>query len=194
MAWTAKFLVPFRQSFSQSRHLFNGKIRPLKTWVHIFEPKLQSRASKFEYMLNIQRKYVQDCCFSGSRHMRSIFGASVMLGAVYCWSHISHAMDGLDIFSDDNHLESFDASEVITRILLFLLSTKPSPSSIYLFIEKALHASKVEVQDYKLFCLAIVEIGDEKIRLIGILGGWWSLPSSLGLYFLAPEQSSSSSL
>lgn len=176
--------------------------------------------------------------------MRSIFGASVMLGAVYCWSHISHAMDGLDIFSDDNHLESFDASEgeddrhklwllmrklwlplffvftvlvnwdnpfaVITRILLFLLSTKPSPSSIYLFIEKlcygymrqkphfykckALHASKVEVQDYKLFCLAIVEIGDEKIRLIGILGGWWSLPSSLGLYFLAPEQSSSSSL
>ncbi|KAG4179364.1 hypothetical protein ERO13_A10G102700v2 [Gossypium hirsutum] len=136
MAWTAKFLVPFRQSFSQSRHLFNGKIRPLKTWVHIFEPKLQSRASKFEYMLNIQRKYVQDCCFSGSRHMRSIFGASVMLGAVYCWSHISHAMDGLDIFSDDNHLESFDASEVITRILLFLLSTKPSPSSIYLFIEK----------------------------------------------------------
>ncbi|KAK8332040.1 hypothetical protein V6Z12_A10G114200 [Gossypium hirsutum] len=181
MAWTAKFLVPFRQSFSQSRHLFNGKIRPLKTWVHIFEPKLQSRASKFEYMLNIQRKYVQDCCFSG-----------------------------LDIFSDDNHLESFDASEVITRILLFLLSTKPSPSSIYLFIEKlcygymrqkphfykckALHASKVEVQDYKLFCLAIVEIGDEKIRLIGILGGWWSLPSSLGLYFLAPEQSSSSSL
>ncbi|MBA0628208.1 hypothetical protein Godav_022973 [Gossypium davidsonii] len=228
--------------------------------------------------------------------MRSIFGASVMFGAVYCWSHISHAMDGLDIFADDNHLESFDASEgeddrhklwllmrklwlplffvftvlvnwdnpfaVITRILLFLLSTKPSPSSIYLFVEKlltlvsllqlchgymrqkphfykykpaeglipipiskcvghgrnkeseqckklklpcnnysacvffsqALHASKVEVQDYKLLCLAIVEIGDEKIRLIGILGGWWSLPSSLGLYFLAPEQSSSSSL
>ncbi|KAL1077440.1 hypothetical protein V6Z11_D10G095300 [Gossypium hirsutum] len=228
MAWTAKFLLPFRQSFSQSRNLFHGKIRPLKTWVHIFETKLQSRASKFEYMLSIQRKYVQDCCFSGSRHMRSIFDASVMFGAVYCWSHISHAMDGLDIFADDNHLESFDASEgeddrhklwllmrklwlplffiftvlvnwdnpfaVITRILLFLLSTKPSPSSIYLFVEKALHASKVEVQDYKLLCLAIVEIGDEKIRLIGILGGWWSLPSSLGLYFLAPEQSSSSSL
>ncbi|XP_040934914.1 uncharacterized protein [Gossypium hirsutum] len=134
MAWTAKFLVPFRQSFSQSRHLFNGKIRPLKTWVHIFEPKLQSRASKFEYMLNIQRKYVQDCCFSGSRHMRSIFGASVMLGAVYCWSHISHAMDGLDIFSDDNHLESFDASEGEDD--RHKLCTKPSPSSIYLFIEK----------------------------------------------------------
>ncbi|PPD74248.1 hypothetical protein GOBAR_DD28833 [Gossypium barbadense] len=62
------------------------------------------------------------------------------------------------------------------------------------YIDKVLHASKVEVQDYKLLCLAIVEIGDEKIRLIGILGGWWSLPSSLGLYFLAPEQSSSSSL
>nr|KJB70902.1 hypothetical protein B456_011G095100 [Gossypium raimondii] len=208
MAWTAKFLLPFRQSFSQSRNLFHGKIRPLKTWVHIFETKLQSRASKFEYMLSIQRKYVQDCCFSGNRHMRSIFGASVMFGAVYCWSHISHAMDGLDIFADDNHLESFDASEGEDD--RHKLCTKPSPSSIYLFVEKlchgymrqkphfykykALHASKVEVQDYKLLCLAIVEIGDEKIRLIGILGGWWSLPSSLGLYFLAPEQSSSSSL
>ncbi|XVF58024.1 hypothetical protein PTKIN_Ptkin07bG0029100 [Pterospermum kingtungense] len=96
---------------------------------------------------------------------------------------------------------------VAIRILLFLLSTKPSPSSVYLFVErlcqgymhqkphlyifKSLHASKVEVQDYKLLCLARVEIGDEKLRLIGILGGWWSLPSSLGVYFLAQEQCSS---
>ncbi|XP_039026005.1 uncharacterized protein LOC120159481 [Hibiscus syriacus] len=176
--------------------------------------------------------------------MRSIFGASVLFGAVYCWPRFSYALDGLDIFADDNHLETFDASEgkddrhklwllmrklwlplffiftvlmnwdspfaVTTRILLFILSTKPSPSSIYLFVEKlrrglvrqkpffyrfkSLHASKVEVQDYKLLCLATVEIGDQKLQLIGILGGWWSLPSSLGLYFLPPGQFSSTSL
>ncbi|XP_039045814.1 uncharacterized protein LOC120185746 [Hibiscus syriacus] len=242
-AWTAKFLLPIRHSLSQSQKLFHGKIGPLKTWVHSFEPKLQNRASKFEYKINIQREYVQGCCLSGSRSMRSIFGVSVLFGAVYCWPRFSYAMDGLDIFADYNHLESFDASEgeddrqtlvvdeelwlplffiftvlmnwdspfaVSTRILLFLLSTKPSPSSIYLFVEKlrhehmrqkpffyrfkSLHASKVEVQDYKLLCLATIEIGDQKLWLIGILGGWWSLPSSLGLYFLAPEQSSSTSL
>ncbi|MFQ6641213.1 hypothetical protein Gotur_016058, partial [Gossypium turneri] len=50
-------------SFSEQRRLsgetciaVHGKIRPLKTWVHIFEPKLQSRASKFEYMLNKQKE------------------------------------------------------------------------------------------------------------------------------------------
>ncbi|XP_022750565.1 uncharacterized protein LOC111299571 isoform X2 [Durio zibethinus] len=243
MAWTAKFLLPIRQSFSQSRQLFHGIIGPLKTWVQSIEPKLQKRASKFEYKLNIQRKYVQDFCLSGSRNVRSIFGVPVVVGAVYCWPRFTHAMDGLDIFVDDYNLESLDASEevddrhklwllmrklwlpvfflftvlvnwdnpfaVATRILVFLLSTKPSPSSIYLFVERlrhgymrqnphfyrfnSLHASKVEVQDYKLLCLAKVEIGDQKLRLIGILGSWWSLPSSLGIYFLAQEQHSSSS-
>ncbi|OMO69388.1 hypothetical protein COLO4_29084 [Corchorus olitorius] len=99
---------------------------------------------------------------------------------------------------------------VAIRILLFLFSTKPSPSSIYLFIQrfwhrymrqkphfyrfKSVYASKVDVQDYKLFCLARVEIGDQKLRLIGILGGWWTLPSSLGIYFILQEQCSGTSL
>ncbi|XWS30383.1 hypothetical protein CRYUN_Cryun24cG0112700 [Craigia yunnanensis] len=229
MAWTAKFLLPIRQSFSQSRQLFHGKIGPLRRWAESIEPKLQNRASNFDYKLNIQRKYVGDFCFLGSRNTKSIFGVSVVFGAVYCWPRFTYAMDGLDIYVDDYHIESFDASEgeddqhklwmlmrklwlpvlfvftvlvnwdnpfaVATRILLFLLITKPSPSSIYLFVErlcpgymcqkphlyrfKSLHASKVEleVQDYKLICLARVEIGDRKLHLIGILGSWWSLPS-----------------
>ncbi|XP_039066612.1 uncharacterized protein LOC120212332 [Hibiscus syriacus] len=110
-AWTAKFLLPIRHSFSQSKKLFHGKIGPLKTWVHSFEPKLQNRASKFEHKINIQREYVQGCCLSGSRNLRSIFGVSALLGAVYSLPRFSYAMDGLDIFANDNHLESFDASE-----------------------------------------------------------------------------------
>lgn len=77
------------------------------------------------------------------------------------------------------------------RVALFLMSTKPSHSSIYLFIEKfrrqSLHqnprlyrlkyfyARKVEVDDYTLLCLARVEFRDRKVTLIGIFGGWWIL-------------------
>ncbi|XVF16369.1 hypothetical protein REPUB_Repub10bG0025400 [Reevesia pubescens] len=170
MALTAKFLLPIRQSFSQSRQLFQGKIGHLETWAENIELKLQKKASKFEYKLNIQRKYVQGFCFSGSRNTKAVFGVSVVFGAVYCWPRFTYAMDGLDIFVDDYHNESSDASEgeddrhklwilmrklwlpvffvftvlvnwdnpftVATRILLFLLSTKPSPSSIYLFVER----------------------------------------------------------
>ncbi|KAK9271703.1 hypothetical protein L1049_002066 [Liquidambar formosana] len=80
------------------------------------------------------------------------------------------------------------------KVILFLLSTKPSPFSVYLFIEqlrhqsmlqephlyklKSLFANKVEVNDYKLLCLATVELRDQKFTLVGILGGWWPLPSS----------------
>ncbi|XVE67887.1 hypothetical protein DITRI_Ditri09bG0023900 [Diplodiscus trichospermus] len=170
MAWAAKFLLPIRRSFSQSRQLFNGKIGPLRRWAESVEPKIQNRVSKFEYMQNIQGKYVRDFCLSGSRNTRSIFGVSVVFGAVYYWPRFTYAMDGLDIYVDDYHMESFDASEgeddryklwmlmkklwlpvflifivlvnwdnplaVATRVLFFLLGTKPSPSSIYIFVER----------------------------------------------------------
>ncbi|XP_058091889.1 uncharacterized protein LOC131237872 isoform X1 [Magnolia sinica] len=120
------------------------------------------------------------------------------------------------------------------KVALFLFSTKPSPLSVYLFIEqvlvaddtsnhgsldqgsdeeiaiyllnflslpmsirvcsilrhrsmrqdpglyklKAFYAKKVEVEDYKLLCLARVELRDKKITLMGILGSWWVLQSS----------------
>ncbi|XP_058091892.1 uncharacterized protein LOC131237872 isoform X4 [Magnolia sinica] len=64
------------------------------------------------------------------------------------------------------------------KVALFLFSTKPSPLSVYLFIEQAFYAKKVEVEDYKLLCLARVELRDKKITLMGILGSWWVLQSS----------------
>nr|AFK44038.1 unknown [Lotus japonicus] len=80
------------------------------------------------------------------------------------------------------------------KLTLFLLSTKPNPFSVYIFVDqlcqqyvhqghqflkKSVYASKVEVQDYTLLCLAAVEIGDQKFTLVGILGAWWTLPSLL---------------
>lgn len=80
------------------------------------------------------------------------------------------------------------------NIVFLLLSTKPTPSSIYLWVEEwrqqnfdvrhgfdwlklgpALH---VEVHDYKLLCLAQVTSINQKLTVIGILGEWWILHSS----------------
>lgn len=44
------------------------------------------------------------------------------------------------------------------------------------FYLQSVYASKVEVQDYKLLCLADVEVKDHKFTLVGILGTWWTLP------------------
>ncbi|KVH92832.1 uncharacterized protein LOC112515906 isoform X2 [Cynara cardunculus var. scolymus] len=75
------------------------------------------------------------------------------------------------------------------KVILTLLSTKPSPFSVYVFIEqlqqqyrgqhpflhkfKSSYAKKVEVEDYTVFCIAKIEMGDQKYTLLGILGGWW---------------------
>lgn len=42
---------------------------------------------------------------------------------------------------------------------------------------QSLYASKVEVEDFQLLCLARVEVRDQKFTLVGILGGWWPLPT-----------------
>ncbi|KAM1918821.1 hypothetical protein FF1_023406 [Malus domestica] len=78
------------------------------------------------------------------------------------------------------------------KLALFLLSTKPNPLSVYVFVEelchrlkrkdpylhnKPLYARKVEVEDFKLLCLAEVEVQDQKFTLVGILGGWWPVPT-----------------
>nr|GEX80581.1 SWI/SNF complex subunit SWI3C like [Tanacetum cinerariifolium] len=80
------------------------------------------------------------------------------------------------------------------KVLLALLTTKPSHYSVYVFIEqlqkqyrsehpilhkfKSLHAQKLEVEDYSVFCIAKVEIGEQKYTLLGIMGGWWVLQMS----------------
>ncbi|XP_073002109.1 uncharacterized protein [Typha latifolia] len=59
------------------------------------------------------------------------------------------------------------------NVALLLFCTRPYPFSIYIFIEQFLYARKVELHDYKLLCLAEVELRDKKLYLVGILGGWW---------------------
>ncbi|CAI0455146.1 unnamed protein product [Linum tenue] len=83
---------------------------------------------------------------------------------------------------------------LFTKGVLLLLATRPSPLTVYLFVEqlcnqskrqephsfwaKSLYARKVEVQDYKFLCIATVEVRDRRFTLVGILGGWWVLPLS----------------
>ncbi|CAL1391789.1 unnamed protein product [Linum trigynum] len=83
---------------------------------------------------------------------------------------------------------------LLTKGVLLLLATRPSPLTVYLFVEqlcnqsklqeprsfwaKSLYAKKVEVQDYKFLCIATVEVRDRRFTLVGILGGWWVLPLS----------------
>lgn len=85
---------------------------------------------------------------------------------------------------------------IAIKIVLLLVSTNPSPLSVYAFVDqlchqsmrqepllykvKSLYAKRVEVQDYKLLCVARVELKEEKFTLVGILGGWWPLPTLFG--------------
>ncbi|CAN1853321.1 hypothetical protein LINPERHAP1_LOCUS40988 [Linum perenne] len=70
---------------------------------------------------------------------------------------------------------------LFTKAVLLLLATRPSPLRVYLFIDQSLYAKKkVEVQDYKLLCVATVEVRDKNFILVGILGGWWVLSLSQG--------------
>ncbi|ONK81223.1 uncharacterized protein A4U43_C01F26690 [Asparagus officinalis] len=80
------------------------------------------------------------------------------------------------------------------NIALLLFCTKPNPLSIYMFVEqlrrkdmhqdpsplktKFLYVKNVKVEDYKILCLAKVELRDVKLDVIGILGGWWVFQAS----------------
>ncbi|KAK4282373.1 hypothetical protein QN277_013758 [Acacia crassicarpa] len=88
---------------------------------------------------------------------------------------------------------------LLIKVTLFLLSTKPDPYSVYIFVDefcqqcmreepslhkfKSLYASKVEVQDYKLLCLANIEVRNQNFTLVGVLGNWWTMPRILGGIF-----------
>lgn len=37
-------------------------------------------------------------------------------------------------------------------------------------------ARKVEVEDYKVLCVAKVEMKHQNFTLVGVLGGWWKWP------------------
>ncbi|XP_055828795.1 uncharacterized protein LOC129896840 [Solanum dulcamara] len=81
---------------------------------------------------------------------------------------------------------------IAAKVTLILLTAKPSPLSVYVLVEqlrnqairqqpfiykfKSLYAKKVEVADYLFLSLAKVELKDQELTFVGILGSWWSLP------------------
>lgn len=183
------------------------------------QPTVQNRCSKFQCKMNTHKQYVRNVHLSGS-----ILGVSFMIGSLCFSHQVVYAMDGQDILVDDREffddternppvlwifvrklwlpafflltvLMNWDHPIILmTKVALFLISTKPSPLSVYVFVEelchqsmrqepylyllKSLYANKVEVQDYKFFCLAKVEVKGQKLTLVGVLGGWWALPLS----------------
>ncbi|XP_065622452.1 uncharacterized protein LOC112014530 isoform X4 [Quercus suber] len=203
MAHTIKFLHPIRQSLtaitsssppiSHSRKFFYAKFEPLKMSIKGLEPVLRNYASTFHSKLYTQRKYF---CFSGhdilldDRHFLDDSDAEEDRQPFWMYAR----KFWLPVFFFLTVLTNLDHPIALTiKVILFLLSTKPSPLSVYVFVDqvcqqsmrqephlykvKSLYAKKVEVQDYKLLCLAKVELKEETISLVGILGGWWTLPT-----------------
>ncbi|MCL7050474.1 hypothetical protein MKW94_007840 [Papaver nudicaule] len=159
----------------------------------------------------------------GKLGLRSILGVSMVTGYLSLRPQVSYAMNGEhrenrwdapEFFAeDDPHtflalvgkfwlpallvmtvVMSWNHPIILVlKVVLSLLSTKPSALSIYLFVEKLRHqsmredrmyifkplyAKKVDVEDYLLLCLANVEFGECKINLIGIMGSWWVLSTT----------------
>lgn len=46
----------------------------------------------------------------------------------------------------------------------------------YLMNVQRLVARKVEVEDYKVLCVAKVEMKHQDFTVVGVLGGWWKWP------------------
>ncbi|XP_038702872.1 uncharacterized protein LOC119999403 isoform X2 [Tripterygium wilfordii] len=210
-----------------------------KAWV---KGLISSHASsRLQCKLDIQRNWVRNLCFSGSRlNIGSILRVSVIIGSFSFSPQVAYAMDDCGILEDDYRVDLSGASDVeedqrairafvrklwlpvlffftvlvswdhpialASKVILFLLSTKPNPLSVYVFVEqlchqykrqdprlygsKSLYASKVEVQDYKILCVARVVISNQRFTLVGILGGWWALPLSSGLFSALRDSSS----
>ncbi|XP_034207967.1 uncharacterized protein LOC117621530 isoform X2 [Prunus dulcis] len=207
-------LISSRSSISHSRQFSYAEFEPLKALLKGVQPVLRNRASAYYCSLNMQRNSLQKFWFSGGSILRfgSILGVSVFLGSISFLPNAAYAMDDVE---EDQHavwmfvrkiwlpffffvtmLANWDDSVTLApfalKLILFLLSTKPSPFSVYGFVDelchrlkrgephlynKSLYASKVEVEDFQLLCLARVEVRDQKYTLVGILGGWWPLPT-----------------
>ncbi|KAJ9135341.1 hypothetical protein P3X46_032535 [Hevea brasiliensis] len=192
-----------------------------KSWMKQLKPTVQNPCSKFQCKMNIHTQYVRNVYLSGSILGVSFMIGSIGFShqVVYAMDGQDILVDDREfldasdternppmlwIFVRKLWLPAFFFLTVLvnwdhpiillTKVALFLLSTKPSPLSVYVFVEqlchqsmrqepylyllKSLYANKVEVQDYKLFCLATVAVKDQTITLVGVLGGWWVLPLS----------------
>ncbi|XP_012081264.1 uncharacterized protein LOC105641318 isoform X4 [Jatropha curcas] len=208
MAYTGKFLNPIRQSFSSISYFyssssisrtktFNSKFELVRAWMKQLEPSIQCRCSNFQCKLNLHAQFIRNLYLSGQEILvddRDFLDSSDReRDSPVAWMFLKKFW--LPAFCFLTVLVNWDHPIIlITKVALFLLSTKPSPLSVYVFVEqlcdrsmrqqpymyflKSLYANKVEVQDYKFFCLATVEVKGQTLTLLGVLGGWWALPLS----------------
>ncbi|XP_034207968.1 uncharacterized protein LOC117621530 isoform X3 [Prunus dulcis] len=193
MANARKFLCSFRQSLdllissrssiSHSRQFSYAEFEPLKALLKGVQPVLRNRASAYYCSLNMQRNSLQKFWFSDveeDQHAVWMFVRKIWLPFFFFVTMLANWDDSVTL------------APFALKLILFLLSTKPSPFSVYGFVDelchrlkrgephlynKSLYASKVEVEDFQLLCLARVEVRDQKYTLVGILGGWWPLPT-----------------
>ncbi|KDP45320.1 hypothetical protein JCGZ_09569 [Jatropha curcas] len=212
----------FYSSSSISRtKTFNSKFELVRAWMKQLEPSIQCRCSNFQCKLNLHAQFIRNLYLSGSMigvpFVIGSIGFSTQVA--YAMDGQEILVDDRDFLDSSDRerdspvawmflkkfwlpafcfltvLVNWDHPIIlITKVALFLLSTKPSPLSVYVFVEqlcdrsmrqqpymyflKSLYANKVEVQDYKFFCLATVEVKGQTLTLLGVLGGWWALPLS----------------
>lgn len=210
-------------SLPLARNEVSGKSGLVKSWPRHFEFVSPAYSSKFELISNTQRKIWQNLNFTGRKIFAGSFLGLSAATALMCGQPVvAHAMD--DHYGDlggptgylKDDLNTFwsltrkfelpilllvtvwlgwrHPITLVINIALLLLCTKPSPLSIYMFIEqlrerdmrkdpspfkaKFLYVKNVKVDDYKVLCLAKVELRDVKLDVIGILGGWWVFQTS----------------
>ncbi|GFY87206.1 pentatricopeptide repeat (PPR) superfamily protein [Actinidia rufa] len=202
------FLQPIRASLStitslsRSRLPFCEKFEPLKRCVKGIESSVGNQVRNSHWNLcSIRRFYANNCCKSGFDmlgidHHSELPNYSETEEDPHIFLALAFARKlVMPIFLFITVLMNWDHPIVLAaKMILILVGTKPRPFSVYLFIEqfrrqiirqqpflykfKSLYAKKVEVEDYAFLCLARVELKDQKLTLIGILGSWWVLPQS----------------
>ncbi|CAI0455147.1 unnamed protein product [Linum tenue] len=219
MANAGKFLNPIKKSISllcsrhsspisQSRQLVHREFDSVTTLIKRLRPSL-TQHNKFLSLRTFGT--LNSAVRRASLAIGIAGGASIVIGSVTFSPAVAYAMDDRDEFAHAAWmvirklwLPVFFVLTIVsnwnhpivlfTKGVLLLLATRPSPLTVYLFVEqlcnqskrqephsfwaKSLYARKVEVQDYKFLCIATVEVRDRRFTLVGILGGWWVLPLS----------------
>ncbi|KAI4306653.1 hypothetical protein L6164_029912 [Bauhinia variegata] len=209
-------------SISHLKQFYYGKFHTARTLLRSLEPSVYGRAFIVQPLVNKSTKYLRNAHLSGSNFTcGSILGVSIACGSSMAHAMdadvalMGNYEDSRDLSEEEEHrkqlwqfamklwlpvlffltvLTNLDnpITVLFIKVTLFLLSTKPNPFSVYIFVDqlcqqsmrrdpqwhnvKSVYASKVEVQDYKLISLANVELRDKKFTLVGILGSWWTLP------------------
>ncbi|XP_060188818.1 uncharacterized protein LOC132617761 isoform X2 [Lycium barbarum] len=185
---------------SRSTNPFDGKFAPLKTLMKCLKPQVYSRVTKFNGGSNFETfhhyfRKVYNSGFDGllDDHHLGLFSDSNSEDRRSLFMSLRKLVVPLLLVI--TVLMNWGHPMIITaKVTLILLTTKPSPLSVYVLVEqlrhqavrqqpfiykfKLLYAKKVEVADYLFLSLAKVELKDQEFILVGILGSWWSLPVS----------------